>query len=416
MVLFTYTGTAPTSSEKASMTELFVSASVSQIPIRCFQDCTLLNTVTFETGSFMWYIGVDAFSGCTSLPSIQLPSEVTFIAQRAFKDCSALTSVTFTSGVTDIKSDAFYNCGILEITLPSRVSTLDSRAFQNCSDLVSVDFQDSSIRTLDYDLFNGCTSLVNLNLPKFLETIKPRALKNCTSLTQINFPSTMSSIEQWGFDSCTQLSEVTFNSLVTVVSTSFVNCDQLLTFTFSASDIKNSYQNSYSTFYAANTTYRLAADSANICFIGSTLVDTDQGSVRIDELKPGYHTFNRQKLLGVSETICSDTEIVQILPHALGENYPSQKTVMSRLHHLLWKGKVYRAEQLLTEEGVTLIPSGHQVLYNVLLDTHRLIDVQGMKVETLSPRNYIAQKILSKTHSYYHLQRLKKNNPRLIVA
>ena len=55
-------------------------------------------------------IGEYAFSGCSGLTSITLPSGIFFIEECAFYGCSGLTSITLPSGVTSIRESAFENC------------------------------------------------------------------------------------------------------------------------------------------------------------------------------------------------------------------------------------------------------------------------------------------------------------------
>ena len=47
-------------------------------------------------------IGYNAFSGCSSLTSIEIPNSVTSIGNSAFLDCSSLTSIKIPNSVTSI--------------------------------------------------------------------------------------------------------------------------------------------------------------------------------------------------------------------------------------------------------------------------------------------------------------------------
>ncbi|NCA74193.1 MAG: hypothetical protein EOM93_05060, partial [Gammaproteobacteria bacterium] len=49
-----------------------------------------------------------AFSDCTGLTSVTIPSSVTYIGQSAFEGCTGLTSVTIPESVTEIGHYAFY--------------------------------------------------------------------------------------------------------------------------------------------------------------------------------------------------------------------------------------------------------------------------------------------------------------------
>ena len=60
-------------------------------------------------------IGIFAFSGCSGLTSVTIPSSVTRIGSSAFRGCSGLTSVTIPSSVTSIEEYAFSGCSGLTL-------------------------------------------------------------------------------------------------------------------------------------------------------------------------------------------------------------------------------------------------------------------------------------------------------------
>ena len=65
---------------------------------------------TYDIPSSVTSIEAIAFSGCSSLTSINIPSSVTSIGSSAFEGCSSLTSINIPSSVTSIESSAFYDC------------------------------------------------------------------------------------------------------------------------------------------------------------------------------------------------------------------------------------------------------------------------------------------------------------------
>ena len=79
-------------------------------------------------------IGYKAFSSCTSLTSIKIPSSVTEIYWGAFRGCSSLTSVNIPSSVTEIGGAAFYGCkGLKSIYIFAEdVPTIGTGAFDGC--------------------------------------------------------------------------------------------------------------------------------------------------------------------------------------------------------------------------------------------------------------------------------------------
>ena len=67
-----------------------------------------VTSVIFNDG--LQKIGKCAFSGCTSLESINLPSTVTEIGDSAFHNCYNLREVTLNDGLQKIGNGAFQFC------------------------------------------------------------------------------------------------------------------------------------------------------------------------------------------------------------------------------------------------------------------------------------------------------------------
>ena len=84
--------------------------SVKSLPIGVCSDNTVLTSVTMNN---VTSIGGGAFSGCTSLSGVNIPSTVTEIGDSAFSGCTSLTSVDIPSSVTDIASRVFAGCSNL---------------------------------------------------------------------------------------------------------------------------------------------------------------------------------------------------------------------------------------------------------------------------------------------------------------
>ena len=63
----------------------------------------------------------------------------------------------------------------------------------------------SSLTTIDYDAFKGCSSLNNLVLPAGLATVNSYAFANCTSLQSLTFPASMQTLGSFAFSGCTSM-------------------------------------------------------------------------------------------------------------------------------------------------------------------------------------------------------------------
>ena len=130
-------------------------------------------------------IGNYAFSGCCSLTSLILPSNVTSIGYSAFYGCIRLTSLTLPSSVTSIDGRAFYGCSSLfGLTLPSSVTSIGSSAFEACYGLFSLTLP-SSVTEIGESAFRGCSGLTSLTLPSSVTSIGKSAFEGCSGLTSI---------------------------------------------------------------------------------------------------------------------------------------------------------------------------------------------------------------------------------------
>ena len=130
-------------------------------------------------------IGNYAFSDCSGLTSLILPSNVTSIGYSAFYGCIRLTSLTLPSSVTSIGSSAFEACyGLFSLTLPSSVTEIGESAFRGCCSLASLTLP-SSVTEIGESAFRGCSSLASLTLPSSVTSIGKSAFEGCSGLTSI---------------------------------------------------------------------------------------------------------------------------------------------------------------------------------------------------------------------------------------
>ena len=173
-------------------------------------------------------IGDYAFSGCSSLTSLTLPSSVTSIGGHAFEKCSGLTSLTLPSSVTSIGEFAFRYCsGLTSLTIPSGVTTIDYYAFADCSGLTSLTLP-SSVTSIGGYAFAWCSGLTSLTLHSSVTSIGGYAFAWCSGLTSLTLPSSVTSIGGHAFESCSGLTSLTLPSSVTEIDRSaFEWCNNL---------------------------------------------------------------------------------------------------------------------------------------------------------------------------------------------
>ena len=84
-------------------------------------------------------IGDCAFSGCTSLTKVTIPSGVVRIDAGAFSYCIALTQLTIPAGTASVGAYAFCGCLALEsVRIPVSVKYIGELAFAQCTALTQV--------------------------------------------------------------------------------------------------------------------------------------------------------------------------------------------------------------------------------------------------------------------------------------
>ncbi|MBQ7203799.1 MAG: leucine-rich repeat domain-containing protein [Eubacterium sp.] len=183
-------------------------------------------------------IGEQAFLGCSSLTSINIPNGVTSICVSAFNSCSSLTSVNIPNSVTSIGEHAFWGCSSLtSIDIPNSVTSIGAEAFYICSSLSSItvasgnpyyDSRDNCnaiIETATSTLIIGCNNTI---IPTNVTSIGEGAFYRCTSLTSINIPNSVTYIGNDAFASCSSLTSVSIgNGITSIGRFAFASCYNL---------------------------------------------------------------------------------------------------------------------------------------------------------------------------------------------
>ena len=193
-------------------------------------------TVTYYEDEDLDVGAVPKYSGNVVIPSSVTYNgktySVTQIDEVAFSGCSGLTSVTIPSSIKGIGSGAFYGCGKLtSITIPESVTTLGSDAFFGCSSLASATIK-GNLKCLEETTFRGCSKLTTVNLPGSLTLIGLYAFQDCTSLATITIPESVTTIGDGAFYGCTSLTSVTLpNNLKEIFPDAFCGCSALTSIT-----------------------------------------------------------------------------------------------------------------------------------------------------------------------------------------
>ena len=136
------------------------------------------------------------------------------------------------------------------------------------------------------------------------------------------------------------------------------------------------------------------------CFPAGTPIQMDQGETAIEQLVPGEHTLRGKNIIAITETRPQQKHIICFEKDSIGKNIPSQQTLCSKEHKVLYQGEMIKARDLVDMcKNVKKVAYNGETLYNVLLEKHGKMLVNNMICETLHPENIAAKIAKSKNSS-----------------
>ncbi len=105
-------------------------------------------------------IGINAFSRCSHLESIELPDTLKEIGFSAFNRCFGLSSISFPDSLVTLGTECFANCSNLStLTLPKNIENIPQHGFSECSSLLSVVIPEKVV-SIEVGAFYECRNLV----------------------------------------------------------------------------------------------------------------------------------------------------------------------------------------------------------------------------------------------------------------
>ncbi len=112
------------------------------------------------------------------IKKIILTNKVISIHPGAFSECSNLASINIPSSVQSIGDSAFYKCQSLQsVVIPASVKSIGSMAFYNCQSLKSVELSSGVEEILDY-AFAYCDFLDTISLPSSVKKLGKKSISD----------------------------------------------------------------------------------------------------------------------------------------------------------------------------------------------------------------------------------------------
>lgn len=206
----------------ANVEKVEIPDNITRIADNAFNGCEKLEEITVPES--VREIGAYAFSACPALKRVQLPSRLDSLGKHCFSYCSALESVNLPDGIQEIPECAFINCKELKsINIPDSVTKIGECAFEYCEKIDSIDIP-SKVTVIENAAFFGCKSITKITLPDSLESLGDCALGE-TSITSLTIPPKVTKISVGLVVDCNNLTDFTALGKIEIIERSaFTNC------------------------------------------------------------------------------------------------------------------------------------------------------------------------------------------------
>jgi len=154
---------------------------------KCFKNCSSLKSIP----SFITNFSDSAFENCIGLTEVDIISSV--IPFGCFRGCKNIKKFNNTDIIYSIDNFAFSGCSSLESINLKNALYIPSECFSNCKNLKEV-ILSLNTKKIGSRSFYKCNRLTNINLPDSIESIAKQAFKYCHSINSIILPASLKEI------------------------------------------------------------------------------------------------------------------------------------------------------------------------------------------------------------------------------
>ena len=192
-------------------------------------------------------IGKHVFYLCDGVDSISLPTSVVRMQNFPFSGCSVkkleiatdayriIDGIVYTGNMKEVVG-CLNSTVLAELRIPEGVEKIDRNSFYRCAGIGKVIFP-STLHTIGYNPFNGCTSIEFESESRFFKVIEGR-LYNATLSTLIccpkskaigtvRLPDGVIELERSAFSGCSEMTSIVLKNIGKIGKSCFSGCSSL---------------------------------------------------------------------------------------------------------------------------------------------------------------------------------------------
>ena len=300
--------------------------SLKKIGDRAFEECSRLTSVKFGDG--LEEIGFCSFVRCKNLQSLFFGNNIKKIASSAFYLCNGLNQIY----ISDLKkwcmidfssedSNPLYYSHhlyldkkeIVQLIIPKDIETIKQYSFIGGTYITSLVIG-NSVSKIENSAFNNCTMLNSISFSESLTYIGSRSFQNCSNIEELDLPDNIKEIGQSAFSGCSKLERLKLpNTLEIINQDAFKDCSQLKTITFPAT-VEFIYQNAFSYPSSENVTIYLLQEYPPLAYDNSFPTNSEiyvpNGSIELYQNVSPWSSLNIQTNLLTGPEKCAKPEII----------------------------------------------------------------------------------------------------------